>query len=200
MTDQGFDPFIQEIARELKRPVHLDARFDERVMAALEPEVIPISSRRSPLPWYRRTVSVSVSGLAVAAVFAGIVAFGAFEVFNGERSAELARGTEVELTPVANQVTDPGTQVQDVQFLVVAPSARTVALVGSFNGWDSTATPMRYDSLHGAWHATVPLIPGLYQYQFLIDGSQRLNDPTAPQVSSEFGSPNSVVTVKPREE
>ena len=43
VTEQSRDPFIDQIAAELKRPVRFDARFDERVMEALNaPEVIPL--------------------------------------------------------------------------------------------------------------------------------------------------------------
>ena len=78
MTDLEFDPFIDEIARELKQPVRLDARFDERVMAALEPAVIPIGERRTKAPWYRRTMSfpASLGGLAAAAALGAIAAIG----------------------------------------------------------------------------------------------------------------------------
>ena len=65
MTDLEFDPFIDEIARELQQPVRLDPRFDERVMAALQPAVIPIATRR-PVSAQRRTLafSSSLGGLA----------------------------------------------------------------------------------------------------------------------------------------
>jgi hypothetical protein len=39
------------------------------------------------------------------------------------------------------------------------------------------------------------LRPGVYEYQFILNGTQRVTDPTMPQVSSDFGSPNSVVKV-----
>lgn len=195
MSDLELDPFISEIARELRHPVRFDARFDERVMAALEPPVISITSRRLVQPWYRRRVSVSITGLAAAAAFAGIVAFGAYAIADRGTETVVAAVPQVELTRVANTAGPDGV-LQSQQFLLVAPSAKRVSLVGQFNGWDSTATPMSYDAAHGAWYVTVPLAPGLYQYQFLLDGTQRVPDPAAPQVSSEFGSPNSLVTVR----
>ena len=44
----------------------------------------------------------------------------------------------------------------------------------------------------------VALRPGVYEYQFILNGKQRVTDPTMPQTSSDFGSPNSVVTVSPK--
>ena len=50
------DPFIDQIAAELKRPVRLDPRFDERVMEALNaPDVIPLHpARQAGKPGTRR--------------------------------------------------------------------------------------------------------------------------------------------------
>ena len=57
--DDDFDPFIAEIARELRAPVSIDARFDERVMAAPGPAVLPIPLDRSARPVDRRPFTVS---------------------------------------------------------------------------------------------------------------------------------------------
>lgn len=201
MTDLEFDPFIDEIARELKRPVHLDARFDERVMAALEPAVIPIGERRTAAPWYRRSMSFpsSLGGLAAAAALGAIAAIGVMAVRDSGESQVAKSVVDTPLIPVSNSTAEPGAVLRETQFIVVAPDARSVAVVGHFNDWDLSATPMVYDSLHGAWSVTVPLPPGRHEFQYVIDGKQRVNDPTLPQVSSDFGSPNSVITIYPKE-
>lgn len=200
MAEQEYDAFIDEVARQLKQPVRFDARLDARVMAALEPAVVPIAAGLRSAPWYRRRVSVSLVGsLAAAAAIAGLAAIGAFELASG-RSSRVVLSPGVALTPVSN----PGagaaaSDAQEIQFLLVAPGASSVSLVGQFNEWDERATPMALDENHGAWHVSVPLVPGLYQYQFLVDGKVRVTDPSAPVVGSEFGSPNSLLTVKTRE-
>src|SRR4029453_2280576 len=82
VSDHEFDPFIEEIARELKRPVHIDARFDARVMSALEPTVIPIAPRHARAPWYLPPLSFSVSPLgamAAAAALLGVLSLGALK-------------------------------------------------------------------------------------------------------------------------
>lgn len=201
--DEEFDPFVAEIARELKRPVALDARFDARVMAALEPAVIPISVHRAAArPWYRRTFSVSLSqvaGLAAAAALVGVVAMNVVKP-GTTPGAEMALRADTELTlqPVADVATDENALVQQ-QFILVAPSASSVALVGDFSDWDASRLKMERVSADGAWSITLPLPPGRYEYQFEVDGKLRVTDPTRPQTSSEFGSANSVVTVERRD-
>lgn len=83
----------------------------------------------------------------------------------------------------------------DFQFVLVAPRAASVALVGDFNDWDPARTPMR-TSHDGLWATVVPLAPGRYRYAFLINGSEWRADPSAPAaLDDEFGTPSSVVTV-----
>ena len=201
MTDREFDPFIAGIARELKEPVRLDARLDERIMAALEPEVVSLASRRASTPWYRRTFSVQapLGALAAAAAFAGIVALGAVARQLTRPDTPVAVIPSREVVPAANAPVDPALQLQAVQFILADPSARSVSLIGDFNDWASGATPMVFDSAHGAWTVTIPLLPGRHQYQFLVDGTRHVTDPTAPMASGDFGSPNSVITVRARQ-
>src|SRR5256885_940073 len=82
-------------------------------------------------------------------------------------------------------------------FVVVAPRAATVSLVGDFNDWDAARTPMqRTRTGESVWTAVIPLTPGRYRYAFLVDGVAWLADPTAPAArDDEFGAPSSVVTV-----
>jgi hypothetical protein len=84
-----------------------------------------------------------------------------------------------------------------LQFVLVAPQAATVSLVGDFNDWDAARTPMRPLRADGSvWSAVVPLEPGRYHYAFLVNGSRWLADPAAPTASDDgFGTPSSVVTV-----
>ncbi|MGQ0650490.1 MAG: isoamylase early set domain-containing protein [Gemmatimonadaceae bacterium] len=200
VTDHEFDPFIAKIAGELKEPVRLDARFDERVMAALEPEVISLASRRAQQPWYRRSFSVSapLGAFAAAAALAGIAAVGVMATRQVSES-QVAAVPAQDLVPVANQPVDPATLLQPQQFYLAEPSATSVSLIGHFNDWKPDSTPMVYDEAHGAWSVTILLPPGRYEYQFLVDGSKHVNDPTAPQQSGDFGSPNSVVNVRIRQ-
>jgi len=55
-----------------------------------------------------------------------------------------------------------------VHFFCAAPSARSVVLVGDFNGWDSTSHPMRR-RVDGSWFIEVQLTHGHHRYRFLVD-------------------------------
>ncbi len=60
-----------------------------------------------------------------------------------------------------------------------APGASAVSVVGSFNGWDSSANPMQRLP-DGSWVAEVPLPAGaIVSYRFWVDGAL-LCDPRTP--------------------
>jgi len=198
VADYVTDPFIEQIAAELRRPVRLDPRFDERVMAALDaPEVIPLHPGQvTRRPWYVRpfTVRVSPVAMAAAAAFVGIIGLGVWRLQPIQQvqlaDAPTAAGSG-DVLPVANR--DAAGRVMH-QFTFYQKGLKSVSLVGTLNDWDETATPMTEVS-EGIWTVSVPLVPGVYQYQFILDGGRRVTDPNAPQQPSDFGSPNSLVTV-----
>ena len=53
-------------------------------------------------------------------------------------------------------------------FFCVAPEARQVSLVGDFNSWNSTATPMARQP-DGRWTVSLELTHGYHEYLFLVD-------------------------------
>jgi hypothetical protein len=55
------------------------------------------------------------------------------------------------------------------KFACLAPAARTVFLVGTFNGWDAKATPMIKDP-EGNWDVALALPPGRHEFKFVVDG------------------------------
>jgi hypothetical protein len=80
------------------------------------------------------------------------------------------------------------------QFVLVAPQAASVALVGDFNDWDPARAPMH--AARGVWATMIPLAPGRYRYAFLVNGVEWRADPGAPAArDDDFGTPSSVVTV-----
>jgi hypothetical protein len=99
--------------------------------------------------------------------------------------------------PVAGVVSGRTSEEQGgtVRFEFTLPStARKVALVGDFNGWDTGATPMVRDGSGRTWSARVPLEPGRHEYAFVVDGQRWVIDPLAPQVpDAGFGPTNAVV-------
>ncbi len=68
------------------------------------------------------------------------------------------------------------------RFAVWAPNAETVSLVGDFNGWNATATPLQARGQSGIWEGFVPnLGPGsLYKYHLVARGSGYQVDKTDP--------------------
>lgn len=85
-----------------------------------------------------------------------------------------------------------------VHFELAAPTARDVAVAGSFNGWRPETLPMRRGE-GGVWSVTIPLALGEYHYQFVVDGRRWVSDPTAHALEDDgFGGRNSVIVVGPK--
>jgi 1,4-alpha-glucan branching enzyme len=68
-------------------------------------------------------------------------------------------------------------------------------VVGDFNDWSFSATPLERQPGDDVWWVTVPLRPGRYRYAFVVNGTSWRPDPHAPAAEDEFGRPNSVVTI-----
>lgn len=84
-----------------------------------------------------------------------------------------------------------------VQFVLEAPSARSVAVAGDFNGWSPELVLSDADG-DGRWTGRLPLKPGLHEYMFVIDGSQWVTDPQAERYADDgFGNRNAVLLVTP---
>lgn len=77
-----------------------------------------------------------------------------------------------------------------VLFVMPAPGAHSVAVVGSFNDWEPTAlTDTNND---GIWRVQLKLPPGRYEYAFVVDGRWWGQDPLADEYVRSFGEYNSV--------
>ena len=99
MSEHEIDPFIEEIAGELKRPVRFDSSFESRVMSAIDPSIVSSDKRKKPTPWLLRPRTFYVSPLAGMAVAAGLVAvitMGALQSAPNDQS-NLAAPTELVL-------------------------------------------------------------------------------------------------------
>lgn len=176
VPDPDRAPWIDAVSRELRQPVALSDDFDRRVMARL---------RRSSR--VRRT---SVRGLLRAAAVAAAFAATAGAVWMASQMPVASESAAV--------VPDTGA-AEPIQFVVVAPDAAEVSLVGDFNNWDAAATPMHRESAGGIWAVTVPLSTGRYQYAFVVDGTEWRLDPLAPAAPvDDFGVPNSIIAVADR--
>ena len=188
------DQLIARIARDLRRPVRIDPALDQRVMAQVEalPRHQPAGAIGAAVRWLLRPRAVRVSplgGLALAAGLAGL-AFLAAPVVRREAAVPAAIDDAAPGVLLANHAG------RTVQFVLFAPDAKSVSLVGDFNDWDPSATPLLISRTGGVWSTAVPLGPGRHRYAFVVDGTRWLADPAVPPArDDDFGSPNSVVTV-----
>ena len=66
----------------------------------------------------------------------------------------------------------PKPPLRDISFEFHAPTAREVYLVGEFNDWDATSTPLSRTS-EGNWRVELMLPAGIYRYKFLVDSVWR---------------------------
>jgi len=174
------DDAIERIARHLRRPVRIDPALDSRVMREITtaPQPRGATLLGATWRWLRRPHQVTLTplgGLAAAAALAVVVL--------------LSRTDSQSPAP-------PQTESRAFQFVLVAPRATHVSLVGDFNDWDATRTPMRRAGSEALWTVVVPLAPGRYHYAFFVDGARWLADPSAPVARDEdYGAPSSVLTV-----
>jgi hypothetical protein len=195
------DRLIEEIAAELRRPSSASVAAKARIMAIVRADAAAARAR-APRRWAwltaPRTVRISpLAGLAAAAGVAALVVMARVAphptVRRDARTAAAAAPV-VAAAPVARLTASGAPEV--VQFVLVAPKATRVTLVGDFNGWDARATPLHEDLARGVWTATVRLAAGRHVYAFVVDDRKWLADPTAPRApDNDFGSPNSVIMV-----
>jgi hypothetical protein len=88
-----------------------------------------------------------------------------------------------------------------VTFVVHAPAARQVELVGSFNAWQPGEIRLSGPDATGRWTATVPLPEGRHEYLFLVDGKEWITDPGASFHRADgFGHRNAVIDVESEEQ
>jgi len=195
MSDElsSLDPNVQWIAGEAKRPVVMDVAARQRLLDAIRAEPLPQRSARH-LAWITESRRFSLPPLATIAMAAGLVGVG---VLLGRVLYRDGRAPAERVSPVAeiSQLPD-SVAARVVKFVLIAPQAAHVAVVGDFNGWDTRATPAIRQK-DGTWVTFVSLRPGRHVYSFVVDGTHFVNDPTAPIAPDDgYGQKNSVVVVR----
>jgi hypothetical protein len=161
-------------------------------MAAVRAE--PLPRRRSAVVervWERVLAprSFTLSPVTSSLIAAGLIGIGVLAGALG--SNRDGRTTAGRPTAVA-----PRLPVSDtvVRFVFVAPNAGKVSLVGDFNDWDETRSPMMRADKDGRWSVTLPLSVGRHTYAYVVDGTWHA-DPNAPMTGDGFGHMNSVKLV-----
>jgi hypothetical protein len=202
VSEHEFDPFIDEIADELKRPVRFDSSFESRVMAALDPSTASLQEGRTSTPWLLRPRTFYVSPIAGLAVAAGLVAVITMSVLRTAPDANLAAVPNGPDTSLVLPAVSQFTPVASAPVLYAAPftyidrNAKSVAVVGSFNDWDATQSLLTQSS-DSVWTGNIMLAPGRYEYQLVVDGKWIADPSTQQRSESEFGTANSVLMVSP---
>ena len=80
-------------------------------------------------------------------------------------------------------------------FYLDAPDAGEVFLVGDFNGWDMRKQPMKKEE-NGIWKKITFLLPGIYEYKFLVDGQWQMDPAEERMCWNRFGTQNNFVVVE----
>ncbi|NIR44887.1 MAG: hypothetical protein GWN99_11325 [Gemmatimonadetes bacterium] len=171
------DRTIDRVVSELRRPVPVDSEAKARVI-----EEVRRTRRWGPLAWLPRLMSTGQGWRQRGATLAAL----------GVAALLLALAL-VALWP------SPGgsTRSQAVQFVYIGGEASQVHLVGDFNDWDRSATPLQRSATGEVWSVTVSLEPGPYRYAFIVDEDRWVADEAAPRApADDFGAPNSVIIVE----
>lgn len=186
MTDSELHPYVELIVREARRPVVSDPAARERVMLAVRAQPI---LRRWRFWGALKPRSLTLSPVTGALLAAGLVGVGV--LLGGYATNRDGREPAGQLPAVVERL-----PVSDTVFVFVAPRASKVSLVGDFNDWDASKSPLVRVPNSGLWTVTLPLPAGRHEYQFVVDGTW-LPDPGAPLAGDDgFGRTSSVRIVR----
>jgi hypothetical protein len=170
---------LELIVEELQRPVRIDESFDRRVMVHVR-RTYAKRRRRGVKGMVRVASRITHNPGWAAALAAGIAAIAAFGVLRARQQPAVAVGHE------------------PVQFVLVAPSARSVAVVGDFNDWGLNDSALVATNHEGVWSVTAPVPTGVHRYAYVVNGKDWVADPSAPRsAGDDFGMPSSVLVVEP---
>jgi hypothetical protein len=172
------------------------------LMAVRARRVQPPSRFTVVLEWMQEpTLSLASAGfLAAAALVIGFVTRGAISAINNPSTESAVSqpsappsGTVPMLAAAArNEVRAVPVQIAFFE----ARDAKQVSVVGDFNNWDGSASPMKRLGADGPWTVTVFAKPGRHLYALLVDGTTLVADPRAPRTRDlDFGGDASVLMV-----
>ncbi len=169
---------LETIVQELQRPVLFDESFERRVMV----RVRRLHAERRSRGWVAIASRITHRPGWAAALAASVVAV---------VTLGLVRGRSDTRAPAGAVVTEP------IQFVLVAPGAHSVAVVGDFNDWGLNDSALVATNRDGVWSVTAPVPAGVHRYAFLVNGKQWVADPSAPRATDDdFGMPSSALVVE----
>jgi len=158
--------------------VRFDESFDRRVMVAVRRSYAE-RRPRGAAGWIGAAVHMTRRPAYAAALAAGVVAVVTVGMLRSRPE------------------TVAGNESIPVQFVLVAPEARSVTGVGDFNNWGLGDTALVAENHNGVWSVSAPVPAGVHRYAFLVNGKQWVADPTAPRAAGDdFGQPSSALVVE----
>ena len=154
-----------EFERRLGRALRVTpATASERTKRAIMDRVRRASPERGiPGMGAGRATRSSLIGLALAA---GIGSVTTFSALRGVTRDSGVVTSAVIGDSVVDRISDT---LRLVRLMFDAPTARRVAVVGDFNGWNGEATHMKRDEQSGKWAVTLALHDGDHRYAIMVD-------------------------------
>jgi hypothetical protein len=179
--------FERRLAAALRHDVPSNASEKARVM-----ERVREASRELPRQrgWFFRGARHSAIGLALAAGVGSITTLSALLPARG--ATDVGARSGVIGDTVVSTLRDT---LRLVRLIFDDSAARQVAVVGDFNGWRPTETPLTRDTTGHRWSATLALRDGAHRYAFVVDGTRWMPDPAAERVRADDGRVYSLLHV-----
>jgi len=166
------------IVQELQRPVNFDETFERRVMV----RVRRLHAERRSRGWIAIASRITHRPGWAAALAASVVAIVTLGLVRSRPDVSAQHGAA---------------PLEPVQFVLVAPTAHSVAVVGDFNDWGLNDSALVATNHEGVWSVTAPVPAGVHRYAFLVNGKQWVADPSAPRATDDdFGMPSSALVVE----
>ncbi len=190
------DELIERAARSLAGLPPVNPVAVMHIMSAVRARRAQRPSLVAQFAGWMRVPSLSMASASMLAAATLVIGFVSGGAFNGAASS-VARVTGARGAMPLVQVADVPAESRAVAVPMVfdAASAHTVSIVGDFNGWDPTTTPMQRFGADGPWTATVLAKPGRHLYALMVDGVLTV-DPRAPKANDkDYGGDASVLMV-----
>lgn len=202
MDDLTNDPLLAAVAGRLRTEVPVREAWRARVLdgarAQREDDIRPltVSARRRLLVLH--PLQAAAAALLCVALGAAGFAWYVRRVPVAPVAAVMASDAPVMDRSMALASPASASAAGIVRFVLVAPGAQHVSVVGDFNYWDADGVVMKRLDDGRTWVADVPLAPGRHAYAFIVDGALTADPSATRAAEDDFGRPNSVIVVPAR--
>ena len=175
---------LRGLVESLQEDVRAPLALRDAVMREVAEIPVPLWRRLADWSFRPRTIRLSPAAGALAIAASAAVFF-----------------LWSDSVPTTDPTAAAGASQVVTRFVFVAGDASSVHLTGDFVSWSREGVELEDLRGTGIWTADVPLLPGVYQYTFIVNGTEWRPDPTAvSQVDDGFGQVNSVVIVSAESE